>query len=294
MKDIKKEVNHEFEFVDINGQQFQRIFTKVIRVCKNHPFATEKSLIEITIKKSGKKVKRCLHCEREKLENKQIKSAEWKVEKDNLTDKYIEKVLKADGKLKLDNIPSQLIEAKRAVIQLKTFTDKINAPLKECLHHGKCYRDDVIKNGLYANGETKWKCKRCMKELHAKNYQLNKVKILARNKQVRLDYPGKVRKIKYKSWVKNKKKYLARDNERRRKFKLLNIDHYKKIDKERVLNLTDSYVKKAIMNRSNLKSNDIPNCLVQVKRATMLLKRSLKSKFSDLKLNNKLEEDSSG
>jgi len=84
-------------------------------------------------------------------------------EKENLTPKYVRRVLSAGKtKLKMNQIPDELVEMKTAVIQLKRLTDKMDAPLKVCPRHGDLYEGAVIKAGKEKSGAQKYRCKVCM------------------------------------------------------------------------------------------------------------------------------------
>ena len=97
----------------------------------------------------------------------------------------------------------------------------------------------------------------------------------------------KVAKIKRESWLRNKHKYLERENARREKYRQNNIKYYREIDLIRRDNLTDSYVRKLIKNRSNLLKEDISNDLIECMRALQKIKRILKEKSKEHELNIK-------
>lgn len=247
--------------------------------CSFHRWANrDTDFIEVTVKKTGIKIIRCRHCEADKMENKKARLIEWEKEKENVTDYYVKKTLRT-GKtgIKSGEIPQELIEAKRALIQLNNLKKKMDEPLKTCSQHGKLFRDDVIRSGKYANGESKWKCKHCMKEMHHKHYQLNKAKVLVSHAKYRQENKEKVKTIKRESWLKHKDKYLKKENERRLRFKQNNIEHYREIDRKRVVELHDNYIKKCLTNHSNIRREDIPDLLIDAKRAIMMLKRGNKA-----------------
>jgi hypothetical protein len=259
--------------------------------CNIHSWVTRpEQYIEVIIKKTGKKVLRCIHCERTKQENKQISTSFWHKEKEEITDLYVKTVLRS-GKnaLKVDP-PQSLIEAKRAVIQLKRVTDTLSQPLKKCTKHGKLYLDDVIKSGKSHNSEQVYKCKKCMKDLHDQHYKLNRTKVLLKQKKYRKENKETVAKIKKESWQKHREKNHKKDNERRRRFKLLNPEKYRQREKIRSENLEDSYVRKKIIRGTSLRREDIPASLIECTRALMLLNRNVKSKRKRNMINNLKEK----
>lgn len=268
---------------------------KINYICKYHKFATENSLIEVTIKKTGEVVKRCLHCEHDKRENKKIQTTEWNKEKENLTDYYIRRTLVVGTKnaLPMKDYPDILVEAKRAVIKLKRKNDKLKEPIKKCSKHGNLYADDVIKAGKSRwTGEQKFKCKKCMKELHKKHYELNKIKVLSKHAKYRADNRAKIIIKHREDRQKNRIKYMS-DNQRadayfRHKFEgqMLN-KKYK--DAKEVENLTDGYIRRKIKYQTGLKKEDIPDVLIEAKRAVLLLRRGIKKK-RDEEVFNYLEE----
>jgi hypothetical protein len=290
-----KKVENNFELVEFDGKIMQKVIQKTVAYCKYHKHATEEHLIDVFVKSSGRKVKRCFFCEVDKQDQRKIRSIDWKNEKENVTDKYVKHSLRV-GKngLKTKNIPEVLIEAKRAVIQLKQLTDKLNEPIKECSTHGKLYKDDVIKSGKSrSSNEQLYRCKFCMKEMHKKHYQLNKAKILASHHDYRKNNKEKHKQIKRKSYLVHRRKYLKKENERRLRFKKENPQLYKDIDRKRVDELHDSYVKKILTNRTGLKSSDIPMSLVECTRALIQLKRGIKKNVSLIKI-EQLEEKING
>lgn len=255
--------------------------------CRTHRWANrQEDFIEVTIRKTGKKIIRCRYCEHEKIEQKKIRTVEWQKEKDDLTDYYVRKTL-TTGKnaIRGQPVPEVLIEAQRAVIQLKRLKEKMDEPLKTCNAHGKLFQEDVIKAGNYKSGNPRWRCRKCMKDMHAKHYELHKAKVLIAHANYRKENPETVKQSKRKSWLIHKEKYLEKENARRAKYKALNPEKYKAMENKRVHELHDSYVKKCITKRSSiLKSADIPPSLVECARALLKLKRGLREQIESDKL----------
>ncbi len=253
--------------------------------CKYHLWATPEHFIEMVIKKTGEKVMRCIICARHKREEKLKNQAAWVKEKENISDYYVRRTLAlGKGSLKMGDYPDELVQAKKAVIQLKRAVSDKLAPLKTCHTHGKLYQEDVIKSGKSRDGSQQWKCKKCMKEIHKKNYELNKLTISEKHKKYRTENKEQVKKIKRESWLKHREKYLKRENERRLRFKKLNPELYKQNDRKRVDELSDSYVKKIIVNRTSLKNADVPQPLVECMRVIIQLKRKIKKEKDQNKL----------
>jgi hypothetical protein len=263
---------------------------EVKKSCSFHRWANrDTDFIEVIIKKTGNKIVRCRHCETEKMENKKARLMEWKKEKENVTDYYVRKTLRT-GKsgIKNQEIPQELIEAKRAIIQINNLKKKMEEPLKTCSEHGKLFREEVIRSGKYANGEQKWKCKRCMKEMHDKHYQLNKAKVLAAHAKYRKADPEKVKVCKQKSRLKHREINLQKSRELWQKWEERNPEEVKQAKKKFIQDsrreLNDYYIKQSIVKRTGLKSADVPQGLVEAKRAIMLLKNGAKKRLDQEKI----------
>lgn len=250
--------------------------------CKNHRWVNRpEDFIEHTIKKSGKVILRCRFCIKDLQENKLFAKQQWQEEKEKLSDYYIRRTF-ATGKnsLPMSDYPEELVKAKRQVIQLKQAVKKINEPLKICSKHGKLFRENVIKAGLKRNSEIAWKCKLCMKELHAKNYEINKLKLKIKHETYRKENPEKVKACK-KNWrAKNLEKEKADRRKRYRDWEIRNPEKARAADKKwrdkAITTLSDSYMRHSILRGSNLKASEIPSTLIEAKRAVMMLKRGLK------------------
>lgn len=259
--------------------------------CKFHKWVCkQRDFIEVVIKKTGKKVWRCIYCEKMKAESKKLAKLDWKRHKDTLSDYYILTTFVRGNKMALpmNEYPQELIEAKRASLKLKRDIDKANEPLKTCNQHGKLFRDDVIKGGYLKSGDTIWRCKQCMKSIHAKNYELNKLKILKRLEQNRKFDPVKTRAIKRKSRLKHLDAERAKSRERFKIWAQRNpeANHAKeaKARAKRVDELLPNYVKEKLIRGTHLKTTDISPELMEASRAIMLLKRNIKIRSKEHKL----------
>jgi hypothetical protein len=212
------------------------------------------------------------------MENKKERQEDWRREKENITDYYVRRTLVMGTKtpLPMQDYPQILIEAKRSVIKLKRAADKMNEPIKECAKHGKLYREDVIKAGKDRGGEIKYRCKKCMKELHERHYALHKTKVLLQHKKYKDANKEKVRQMISLSAKNHRHKYRVRENERKRLF-----------DREATRELKDRCIKKLLVKRTGLSMRDIPPDLIEVMRAVQLLKRGIKSQILKKKIGDK-------
>jgi len=278
MKDLDLVMHPQVEMLeDRYGIMRQKITWTPIKFCETHPFAKEEDLIDVLVKKTNEVVKRCRYCERMKQINKLEAKKEWEIHKQEVTDYYVRRSFshsKSAGKrLKMHEIPSELVEAKQAVIKLKRMVDKLNAPLKKCEKHGYLYINDVIKSGKTKAGTPQYKCRQCMQEIHKRNYQMNKLIIKEKHKKYRLENKEKIKQIKKESFQKHGYKYLPRENERKRLH-----------DLKGSAELNDRYVKKLIVKRTTLSMSDVSPEMIECVRAIHLLKRKVKSKQKSQKL----------
>lgn len=235
------------------------------KYCQWHPWVNKDMFIDITIKKTGEIVKRCLHCERQKLENRKEQLETWKKEKENLTDYYLRRTMRLKTKLEMHEIPTELLETKRAVLQIKRIHADLTKPLKTCRFHGKLDRDGVIKKGIDRLGNNTWRCKICMQILHQKHYKKNKEKVLSKNAIYKQANPEKVKECKSLSAKKHRHKYREQENYRK-----------KLTERKSTKELDDRYVKKIIVKRTNLSMKDIPPELIDLQRFVTKLKRAIK------------------
>jgi len=268
--------------------------------CKFHRWANRPDdFTEETIKKTGEIVIRCKSCLREKRQMKEIRSSDWQREKEELTDYYIRRTFVTGTKnaLEMSEYPQELVDAKRAAIQLKRATKLASEPLKKCAKHGNLYRDDVIKSGKSRwTGEVQWKCRQCMKEMHKKHYELHKVKVKLKHADYRDKNRNKLAITKRLSRDRNRLKYMRSTTIADSAFRhTMEMQKAKKMtrDKIEVDNLTDKYVTRKIIYKSGLKPEDVPQELIEAKRAILLLKRGIRKK-RDEEIFNLLEEERNG
>lgn len=137
--------------------------------------------------------------------------------------------------------------------------------LKTCKYHGNLYENDLIKKGKLKSGNQSYRCKKCMKEMHHKNYEMNKLKIKEKTQQYRSKNKEKVKEWKVDYYH----KYKERDKEKKRKRDKKYYDKGKD-------QLNDRYIKHLIQKRTPLKYKDIPEELIKLKRTILLTKKQIK------------------
>jgi hypothetical protein len=171
--------------------------------CKYHRYNIDTDFIDIKTR-SGRIVKRCMYCERVRQDNKKIFHQEWLHEKENLTDYYIRRtfVVGKGPKLKMNEYPDIMVDAKRAVLKLKRHADKEKEPVKKCASHGSLYMEDVIKSGKTKAGTQLYKCRQCMSDFHAAHYALHKANVRLKQQHYRKANPERVRATRRKSRIK--------------------------------------------------------------------------------------------
>lgn len=265
--------------------------------CPKHSHFPQTILIDVLVKKTGKIVQRCLFCEKSKHENKKVKTVEWDNHKKNVTDEYVVKTLSM-GKhgLKKELIPKELIEAKRAIIKLKNLTDELEKPLMTCRYHGDLFEGQTVRRGKNAAGEPTYRCKQCLSESHRKHYELHKAKVKLKHKEYRESHRQKVRRINTES---RKRKVLEAILNGKSYETILHIKNKRSLkrnrppDDKRVREITDNYVKNNITKRFNIRREDIPESMIQAKRALIQLSRMVRRQRED-EFINQLEEKLNG
>ena len=143
-------------------------------------------------------------------------------------------------------------------------------PVKICAKHGDLYRDDVILAGFNQSGSRRLRCRACMKDLHARHYLANKFKVKEAHHVYKMENKEKVRQMKSISAKKHRHKYKDRENQRKKLAERIDTKE-----------LSDRYVKKILSKRSNLSMSDIPPALIEMGRAVLKFKRTMKRKKID-------------
>jgi hypothetical protein len=160
--------------------------------------------------------------------------------------------------------------------------DMINKkPIMRCTHHGDRFLENVIKSGVdKTNGKQRFKCKECMKRIHAENYKKNKTKILAAHNRYKEQDPEKYREMKNaskrKCWALNKEKYIKKSLDYDKKNPNKKRLRQRRFKNKAVKELADVYVKNQIVRDTRLKWADIPQEMVDIKKGIMTIKRLVK------------------
>ena len=158
---------------------------------------------------------------------------------------------------------------------------------KTCIHHGALNITQVIKAG-FEYGQQRYKCRLCMKRMHAEHYKANREKVLAKHAIYRKENPEKVRETKRNWFIKaisNRAEYSRKNKEYRKRKRDLLALYDKDKKRKHYRELADYYVRKLMIGRSKLSSKDIPIEAVEACRAILLLKREIK-KLQETKTND--------
>ena len=152
---------------------------------------------------------------------------------------------------------------------------------KQC---GKCKE---IKELEYFS-KSQSSCKECQSIYWKQYYEKNKVRLTNNNIQWKKNNPEKVRITRQKEHIKNRDKYIERWNKHyykdvkksRETNNQYRKDHVEIIqERDRIRgtkkrnNLTDQYVKEVLVKRTNLKTSDISDELVEIGRKYIELRR---------------------
>lgn len=158
----------------------------------------------------------------EKKSAKRIKSISEDIW-DFVVQDYLCKDLKLKWPLKhvyKESIPKEILQLTRSHMRLQRLIDdmkksmrnvqsiesekerqsKLNKPLMNCRLHGKLFKDDIIKGGKSRwTGDQRYKCKRCMRDLHRDYYLRKKEYVSNKCADYRKTNPEKVKETKKKS-----------------------------------------------------------------------------------------------
>lgn len=152
-----------------------------------------------------------------------------------------------------------------------------NEILFTCGEHGELTREGVNKNG------NKWRCKACFKRIRDTHYAKNKKDILAKQKTWRDENPELRKKIKYESWLKNKDKYAEKKLEKDRRYVRNNIEKVRARDNAKKKRYRETlhpvYIRDHLTRRTALSASEIPDELMRLARAAMILKRLSKEEL---------------
>jgi hypothetical protein len=158
----------------------------------------------------------------------------------------------------------------------------------KCKKHGDLDVTKIIRSGKNKNGTQRYKCKACMKELHAEHYRKNKEKVNAAHEAYKAKDPEKYREAKNRSKRENHWKYKEKNAARSKKYEAerpwLKIARQKRHKDKLVSNLSDQYIRQNLVRGTSLRQADIPQDLVTVKKIILQIKRKLKEKIRCQKL----------
>jgi hypothetical protein len=162
--------------------------------------------------------------------------------------------------------------------------------LYKCQKHGELLAGQTIKAGIEKSGKQRWRCKECMKHLHHQNYLRNKERIDRKNAVYKEKNPEKFTELN-REWYRksaplNRDKLRARYKKYRKENSEKASARQKRFKSRAVRELDDVYVKQTLCARSSLRHEDIPQELVDLKRAQMLFRRQIK-----LSIDNKAIKD---
>lgn len=136
--------------------------------------------------------------------------------------------------------------------------------VKTCKHHGALTRDKVVKKCKSATGKQLYRCKECLKIFHRNHYEKNAERLKAQVKEFNEN---------------NRELYITRKRVYSKKYREKHCDseraRMRKMEQRQREQLHDAYIKKLITKRSILLKEDIPQKLIDLKRALLLLKRQL-------------------
>lgn len=250
-------------------------------ICKYHRWAKSDDFILTESKKLKKKWK-CSFCLRIIKTNKDMQNKCWEKEKENLTDYYIRRifVMGKGNKLPMQEYPQELIDLKRAILQLKKEEVKQEEKKRKktfvnCKHHGSRKEDEVIKAGLNRSGTIRFKCKECQKESHRDHYERHKDNVKSKVLEWRKNNP-ELKKEQEKRYRKN----MSEEAQKKHKIRM-HIQNIKDRDKNKKRaffdrnNLTDKYIKSLLKDSNGFSNSDINKDLIDLKRITIILKRTI-------------------
>lgn len=176
--------------------------------CRKHPYAKEKDFILVVVKKTGEPRLACSYCEYYKEIKKAGERKEWENHKKNLTDYYIRKIMIMNSKMKMTDIPQELVDLKRAQLQL----ERLATATFDCKKHGKLGFDDMIRAGYQSSGNPRYKCRRCMKDMHRSHYERNKEKYVIKQRIYRAENAEQVKEKKrlyYQSYKERRSQFYV-------------------------------------------------------------------------------------
>jgi len=159
----------------------------------------------------------------------------------------------------------------------------IDIIIKICQHHGNLTIDKVVKQRLKKDNTIKYRCKFCLSQSHKNHYLKNKEKVKASHEKYRNENYEKYRKSSNDSAKKMRILNPEKEKERRKKgyskYRKSTQIRQRRFKNKAVSELRDVYIRQRLTERSILKHEDIPQSLVEIKRAALKVKRIIKEKL---------------
>lgn len=138
-----------------------------------------------------------------------------------------------------------------------------------CKIHGALEPENFIKKGKNTSGSQAYRCKFCMKDLHAKNYLKNKDKINEKNRLWRQKNKELMKEVRNEYYHATKHLNVNIKCKKRRDVK---------INRKQVENLSDRYIKHLLTKHGKFTSDQITPRLMEEKRNNLIEKRQRKEK----------------
>jgi hypothetical protein len=160
-----------------------------------------------------------------------------------------------------------------------------NLIVKICEKHGALTINQVNKNGKDSVGIQLYKCKQCKAGFYRQHYLKNKEEILKKTTEWRLKNPERKRELN-RLWSKKQRAlHPGEATERKRIYDKLNPEKHKtrrlRWARKQIEEIGDKYIKDLLTRGDRLKWHEIPNELVDLKKAVIQLKRLIRRRKSE-------------
>lgn len=141
-----------------------------------------------------------------------------------------------------------------------------------CKYHGPLESENFIKKGKHTSGNQAYRCRFCMRDIHAKNYLKNKEIINEKNRLWRQKNKELMREARTEYYHATKNLYPNQKCKRKRDVKL---------NKKQVENLSDRYIKQLLTKHGKYKVAQITPSLIEEKRKMVIEKRQRKEQKNE-------------
>lgn len=203
--------------------------------------------------------------------------------KENLDDSYIIKIITRGSKLKPSEVPQELITLKRLSLQMKKAVERVGKGIVTfCKYHGQLTKEECIRAGKQKSGALRYRCRACMKEMHRKNYERNRDRLLQKHAVYREVNKEKISEIRKAYWqkIKDKPEKTANARIKNKEYRQKHREKIRKRESEwkrkTVELLTDSYLKRLISESKGIPRAKIAREMIEAKRNELKQKRALK------------------